>query len=387
MKRFFAILISIVLVVCLCGCEITISQNPTGDSSAQGTSSDVGNTVTGETKGENNSGNGNSGNESAGNSSPSSNSGSNASAKTGSTKSTSSKSTTSKTTSSKTSSAQSGSTSSGSGSVPAETPTVKTFDTGYWYSKMTATQKAYYNAILGAARSMNTGEVFCASSDSDFAENSFIAYMGVQTDHPEIFWFKNEYSMTVKNGKDYYITLAYSYSKSKVTSMKAELNKKVKSIISKTAGMSDAEKERYFHDTICKTTSYSATGGASIYTSYGCLIGGKAVCEGYARALQLLCLSSGIECTLLRGKSEGDDHMWNAVKLDSDWYQVDVTWDDAASNKGISYKFYNLTDAKMGKDHTLAYNYKNGCGKSLESLDVFNFYTPACKGTKYAYKK
>lgn len=59
------------------------------------------------------------------------------------------------------------------------------------------------------------------------------------------------------------------------------------------------------------------------------------VCEGYARALKLLCDKSGIPCVLVDGMALVDadtgaagPHMWNYVLVDGAWYGIDVTWND-----------------------------------------------------------
>lgn len=59
------------------------------------------------------------------------------------------------------------------------------------------------------------------------------------------------------------------------------------------------------------------------------------VCEGYARALKVLCDEMGIPCILVGGIAtprpdvKPDAHMWNYVRMDDGkWYAVDVTWDD-----------------------------------------------------------
>ena len=36
----------------------------------------------------------------------------------------------------------------------------------------------------------------------------------------------------------------------------------------------------------------------------------------------------GIENYTISGKAGNDQHIWNVVKINGDWYQVDVTWDD-----------------------------------------------------------
>lgn len=62
------------------------------------------------------------------------------------------------------------------------------------------------------------------------------------------------------------------------------------------------------------------------------------VCEGYARALQALCLEVGVPCTLADGRTStaspgqdpdqnsGEPHMWNNVQVEGSWYGADPTW-------------------------------------------------------------
>lgn len=59
------------------------------------------------------------------------------------------------------------------------------------------------------------------------------------------------------------------------------------------------------------------------------------VCEGYARALKVLCDVLGIPCVLVDGhatnsaNTKGEPHMWNYIEMDDGrWYAVDVTWND-----------------------------------------------------------
>jgi len=59
------------------------------------------------------------------------------------------------------------------------------------------------------------------------------------------------------------------------------------------------------------------------------------VCEGYARALKVLCDQKGIPCVLQTGRAQSaadeasEDHMWNYVQMeDGGWYAIDVTWND-----------------------------------------------------------
>lgn len=61
----------------------------------------------------------------------------------------------------------------------------------------------------------------------------------------------------------------------------------------------------------------------------GFLLERKGICLGYTTTFQLFMDLLGIECITVRGYAkQTEDHAWNMVKLDGDWYCVDVTWDD-----------------------------------------------------------
>ena len=77
------------------------------------------------------------------------------------------------------------------------------------------------------------------------------------------------------------------------------------------------------------------------FTSFGCLIEGKAVCEGYTNSVQMLCELLDIPCMKVTGTAYGGDHIWNAVYLNDKWWMLDVTFndpmDDAASRDRWNY--------------------------------------------------
>ncbi|RYF76191.1 MAG: Kyphoscoliosis peptidase [Cytophagaceae bacterium] len=81
----------------------------------------------------------------------------------------------------------------------------------------------------------------------------------------------------------------------------------------------------------------------------------RAVCSGFALLYKQLLSQAGVEVISVKGfarytdsqagfSTGGIDHEWNAVKLDGDWYLVDVTWASTTAQKGIPNDFYFLTD-------------------------------------------
>ncbi|MDR3277547.1 MAG: hypothetical protein LBT12_02145 [Oscillospiraceae bacterium] len=135
-------------------------------------------------------------------------------------------------------------------------------------------------------------------------------------------------------------------------------------------GMSDYELEKAAHDYIVLNCAYDYENylrGAlppETYTPYGVLINGSAVCDGYSLTFKLLMDMLGIECDVVTGTSSGDavsgPHAWNRVSLGGEYYLIDVTWDDPVGADGadtpgeVSYRYFNLTDERMNRDHTPA---------------------------------
>lgn len=106
----------------------------------------------------------------------------------------------------------------------------------------------------------------------------------------------------------------HNIAKAKVSEVAASLN-----------SGSDYDKFKKIYDYIYSTTSYDfqASIERNSFTIYGCLINHSAVCEGIAKAYQAIAMEMGLPCYLRY--SEADDHGWNAIQLDGEWYVCDAT--------------------------------------------------------------
>lgn len=144
-------------------------------------------------------------------------------------------------------------------------------------------------------------------------------------------------------------------------------NSTVESIIAKiiTPSMNDYEKVKAVHDYIVLETDYDIdnlkkdTIPAKDYTAQGVLKDHIGVCRGYAEAFQLLMDKLNIECEIESGYAGEITHAWNNVKIDGEWYQIDVTYDDPISNEEISgdksnlrYDYFLITSEQIYLDHT-----------------------------------
>lgn len=96
--------------------------------------------------------------------------------------------------------------------------------------------------------------------------------------------------------------------------------------------LSDAQKALLLHDRLAVHCEYDLknlnanTLPAESYMSYGALVSGMAVCQGYSEAYQYLLEQVGIESRVC--SSDALYHAWNIVTIDGAEYHVDVTWDD-----------------------------------------------------------
>ena len=131
-----------------------------------------------------------------------------------------------------------------------------------------------------------------------------------------------------------------------------------------TAGMTAYEKELAVYTWLTAHVTYDwdhqndpKRMDQDSYNPYGALINRKAVCLGFATAFQLLMDLSGVECITVVGAAfqSQEDHAWNMVRLDGDWYCVDATWDMAVPPEYFSY--FNVTSEHMAlTDHQWDYS-------------------------------
>ena len=155
--------------------------------------------------------------------------------------------------------------------------------------------------------------------------------------------------------------------------------------------MSELERELYIHDYLVKNCVYKdkADDNDNRYTIYGCLVEQSAVCEGYKNAFQQLLAYCGIKSYGVSGSlddSDNVDHVWNAVRIDGEYYHTDVTWDDAEDM--VMYDYFNLTTKEIRHTHSIAEMFDDipdSTDFSGATVKSYNLIVPDCKSEKYNY--
>ena len=224
------------------------------------------------------------------------------------------------------------------------------------------------------------------------------AVKALTDDHPEIFWatgtigYYSDESTTV-------IQVYSSYSPEQVDTRVNAVHTAANEFYATVPnGLSAFEREIMVHDYLIEHVSYDENvdtinfdnNNPDIYTVYGTLVNGVAVCEGYARAFQMLMNGLGVDCVGLMGHSQNQLHMWNAARLDGVWYQVDVTWDDQEASYA-RHIFCNVSDSFMEDDHTLSPLFTalsddeiNGESGDCDA-SVMNLFVPECPDSTMGY--
>ncbi len=259
------------------------------------------------------------------------------------------------------------------------------------YNSLNSRQKEIYSRIYAVSENMTEGFINLGENYSDGVKDTAIAYKAFLNDNAEIFWMPSTYILGVsqRGGKEL-LAIAFHYSDSKNSNSyplskaqrdtaREKLNKACDTLLKKVNKLSgEYEKEKYINDFLCDKITYTET-GELVHTSYGAIVNGKALCEGYSRAFKLLCNKAGIECELIVGKAEDIGHMWNRVNIDKKLAYVDVTWNDRADYK--TYTYFNITEEQLIKDHILAPVFTELKSDEAVRKEAFNFTYKKCTFT------
>lgn len=108
----------------------------------------------------------------------------------------------------------------------------------------------------------------------------------------------------------------------------------------------------WLHDWLIYNATYDYT--YTHYGSDGVLLLGTGVCDSYSKAYRRLLESAGVPCQYFSGETPLGLHAWNTVKMDGNWYWVDVTWDDPNKGGYERHLYFGLPDEVMSQDHDIS---------------------------------
>ncbi|MCR5715666.1 MAG: hypothetical protein K6G23_02310 [Lachnospiraceae bacterium] len=207
-------------------------------------------------------------------------------------------------------------------------------------------QKAYDQICAGiAARE----ETIMMSVPVPLADMDTV-YFSVYYDHPEFVFLSNTASY-YHNQNNIVTQVVPTYFEENAADLVAAVEASSADALNAMWNLgSDVEKVKYAHDYLVDQITYTHTGAAD-QTIYGGLVQRQCVCAGYSKSFDYMMHKMGIQCTVIVGDA-GGDHSWNLLKLDNDYYMMDVTWDDQ-DNGTYRYNYFDITSAQLTQDHTV----------------------------------
>ena len=148
-----------------------------------------------------------------------------------------------------------------------------------------------------------------------------------------------------------------------------KINNGVNEIINNTItdDLTDKDKILTIHDYIINNTRYDTDKKYDYsYTAIGPLSYGTAVCSGYADLMAIFLTEFGFR----NFKVASETHVWNAVLIDGEWLNLDLTWDDPiTANSDIDtllHQFYLINTEKLLEFDTADHNFNTTIYQELK---------------------
>lgn len=316
-------------------------------------------------------------------------------------------------------------------------PNISADTVNYYYDQLNDNAKKFYNCFV----KMEEEGIFKTNQSYDLIKNNIISEKEIKQllsgnnqilkdfaagkdayylEHPNNFYVDfSKLELSIKQQNNTYLAYidagrneSYLYEgieQNKLDSMIEQYNNVLKNIKTELEKKtSKYEQIKLINKLISERTTYDFNGDGTklmqnqIRTSYGALINGYAVCEGYARTFKTLLDLVNIQSVTIIGyyhdENNVEPHAWCYVLLDSKWYLVDPTYNDnttnieqylllgssnttlyeeseTISNGGFNFKYPTLATYDYGKEEI----------KTIISYDKSS--DPAYQKINYQYQK
>lgn len=188
-------------------------------------------------------------------------------------------------------------------------------------------QAAFAELIVSSSESFIEEDIDISEFDIDRDEFEVI-YAAVILNEPKLHYVDcTQAVLTYDNNQVVAYQPVYHCSYAELEDREKEIERFSDSVMSDIKkNWRDEEIILYVHDRLAGHITYyegkNTRYGRNIYDAFA---DGSSVCVGYSLAFQYFMDKLGIPCVNVTSP----DHIWNMVKVDGQWYNVDVTWDDS----------------------------------------------------------
>ncbi|MBU5482335.1 transglutaminase domain-containing protein [Blautia sp. MSJ-19] len=250
----------------------------------------------------------------------------------------------------------------------------------YYFGFLEGEEKRIYREMLEGIR--NRRDAFYLTSSDEALIGK--AYHALLRDHAELFWVHNRqevYTTSYQDAQYCRFSPGYTYSDEEVeeiTKAMQEALEEVRKQIPEGADTYETVKTVYTY--LIDTAEYEAS--EDDQNIAGIFWKKKAVCAGYARAVQYLLEELDIPCIYVEGSAEGSDdgHAWDIVQIDGKYYYVDATNGDQPS-------FLEGDAVQLAEHKTIIYDYLCPFPDEYEQVYAASeeFPVPECTACDYNF--
>ena len=163
---------------------------------------------------------------------------------------------------------------------------------------------------------------------------------------PELFYVSGKYTYRHTLNTVVSIKPEYLFTGDELAGKQAEYEEMLNALLLRIdPAASEADKVLAVNDLLCLGFSYEEEPG--VFDAYHFLKDGKGVCQSYTLTATALFNRLGIESVYVQ--SEAMNHIWNLVRVDGNWYHLDITWNDPTPDVfgKASHKNFLLNDADI----------------------------------------
>lgn len=232
-------------------------------------------------------------------------------------------------------------------------------DDNYAYLLLGDEERKVYEEVLSAILG-HEEKAEVSTLDSDALER---AYKAVCADYGGLFWVSGYvYTQYTKGGElakmDF--TPKYTMDEDERQKLQQQVDASVEELLGGISVTdSDYEKAKYVFEILVQNVDYDASveNNQNIISAF---LSRATVCQGYACATQYLLKELGILSVIVTGSANGESHAWNLVRLDGDYYHMDVTWGNSRYldhssqvEKYVNYNYMAVTSEEISRTHIL----------------------------------
>ena len=223
----------------------------------------------------------------------------------------------------------------------------------YYYDQLNKVQQKAYYAIKEGLLKLQDSFAVPKLSGKELADIYFL----IRMDCPSIFYSVTFSYRYYADSSMVEMIPKYLFPKDKIKEHRQAMEARVSKLARQAEKLDEKGKELFIHDFIVENVKYDKLKKEYSHEIIGALGNGVAVCEGIAKAVKILCDELNLWCIIALSEANPDKgikyrHAWNVIRIDGQYYHLDVTFDNSLSGEGcVRYDYVNLSDKQIFRDH------------------------------------